>query len=75
MKAAELAPDNPKVMSNVALYLLASGQETGAQGLMTQQKLAPDVQNAIRADAQRIADTVRGSGHASGGEHAKVASR
>jgi Flp pilus assembly protein TadD len=67
MKAAELAPVNPKIMSNVALYLFADGQAANAQGLMTQQKLAPDVQQAIREDAQRIAEAA--------GKHARVASR
>jgi Flp pilus assembly protein TadD len=55
MKAAELAQDNPKILSNVALFLLADGQPVEAQGLIAQQKFSPEVQQAIRADAQRIA--------------------
>ena len=55
MKAAELAQDNPKILSNVALFLLADGQAAAAQGLIAQQKFSPEVQQAIRADAQRIA--------------------
>ena len=55
MKAAELAQDNPKILSNVALFLLAAGQPAAAQGLIAQQKFSPEVQQAIRADAQRIA--------------------
>ena len=55
MKAAELAQDNPKILSNVALFLLADGQPVAAQGLIAQQKFSPEVQQAIRADAQRIA--------------------
>jgi Flp pilus assembly protein TadD len=55
MKAAELAQDNPKILSNVALFLLAEGQAAAAQGLIAQQKFSPEVQQAIRADAQRIA--------------------
>ncbi|SAK51055.1 putative lipoprotein [Caballeronia temeraria] len=61
MKAAELAPNNPKILSNVALLLLASGQAANAQGLMTQQKFSADVQQAIRADARRVADAARPS--------------
>jgi Flp pilus assembly protein TadD len=74
MKAAELAPDQPKIMSNVALYLLASGQTANAQSLMTQQKLAPDVQQAIRGDAQKVADAARAY-HMKDGERARIASR
>jgi Flp pilus assembly protein TadD len=55
MKAVELAQNNTKILSNVALFLLASGQQAAAQGLMAQQKFPPDVQQAIRTDAQRIA--------------------
>jgi Flp pilus assembly protein TadD len=55
MKAAELAQDNPKILSNFALFLLAEGQAAAAQGLIAQQKFSPEVQQAIRADAQRIA--------------------
>lgn len=55
MKAAELAQDNPKILSNVALFLLADGQPVEAQGLIAQQKFSPEVQQAIRADARRIA--------------------
>ncbi len=63
-------------MSNVPLYLLASGQSANAQGLMTQQRLTPDVQQAIRADAQRIGDAVKThEGDAKTDEHARVASR
>lgn len=60
MKAAELASNNAKIMSNVALYLLASGQTANAPSLMTQQKLAPDVQQAIRGDAQKVIVAARG---------------
>ena len=55
MKAAELAQGNPKIMSNVALFLFVDGQPAAAQGLIAQQKFSPEVQQAIRADAQRIA--------------------
>lgn len=55
MKAAELAQDNPKILSNVALFLFADGQPAAAQGLIAQQKFSPEVQQAIRTDAQRIA--------------------
>ncbi|AME24923.1 pilus assembly protein [Burkholderia sp. PAMC 28687] len=54
MKAAELAQNNPKILSNVALFLLVDGQPAAAQGLIAQQKFSPEVQQAIRTDAQRI---------------------
>jgi Flp pilus assembly protein TadD len=63
MQAAELAPNNPKILSNVALWLLASGQGENARSLMTQQKLTPDVQQAIQADAARIAQAARAYQH------------
>lgn len=54
MKAAELAQGNLKILSNVALFLLVDGQSAAAQGLIAQQKFSPEVQQAIRTDAQRI---------------------
>ncbi len=70
MKAAELAQDNPKILSNVALFLLAEGQPAAAQGLIAQQKFSPEVQQAIRADAQRVAAA---AAQASQAQVAKVA--
>jgi len=64
MKAVELAQDNPKILSNVALFLLADGQPAAAQGLITQQRFSPEVQQAIRADAQRIAGASTQATHA-----------
>ncbi|MDN7178955.1 pilus assembly protein [Caballeronia sp. SEWSISQ10-4 2] len=64
MKAAELAQDNPKILSNVALFLLADGQPAAAQGLIAQQKFSPEVQQAIRTDAQRIAAAAAQASHA-----------
>ncbi|MGU7769336.1 pilus assembly protein [Burkholderia sp. MR1-5-21] len=54
MKAAELDQSNPKIISNLTLYLLASGRTRDAQKLMSQQKLSPEVRNDIRNDATRI---------------------
>ncbi|RQS67082.1 pilus assembly protein [Burkholderia sp. Bp8963] len=54
MKAAELDQNNPKIISNLTLYLLASGRTRDAQKLMNQQKLAPEVRNDIRGDATKI---------------------
>lgn len=68
MKAAELAQDNPKILSNVALFLLAAGQSAAAQGLITQQKFSPEVQQAIRTDAQRIAAAEAQATHARAAE-------
>jgi Flp pilus assembly protein TadD len=79
MKAVELAQDNPKILSNVALFLLADGQPAAAQGLITQQRFSPEVQQAIRADAQRIAGASTQATHARAAdvaatttEHARV---
>jgi hypothetical protein len=55
MEAAELAPNNPKILSNVALYLMVSGHAAQAQDLSAQQAFSPDVQQAIHHDAQLIA--------------------
>ncbi|ASW00478.1 pilus assembly protein [Paraburkholderia aromaticivorans] len=55
MKAAELDQTNPKIVSNLALYLLASGDQAQALAVMNQQKLAPDVRAAIRSDAAKVA--------------------
>jgi Flp pilus assembly protein TadD len=55
MKAAQLDQSNQKIVSNVALYLLADGDEMHAMALMDQQKFSPDVRTAIRRDAARVA--------------------
>ncbi|MEZ0605386.1 tetratricopeptide repeat protein [Paraburkholderia sp. IW21] len=55
MKAAELDQNNPKIVSNVALYLLAHGDQAQAMAVMSQQKLTPDVRAAIRSDAAKVA--------------------
>jgi Flp pilus assembly protein TadD len=70
MKAAELAPDSPKILSNLALFLLASGRPADAQKLMAQQKFSPEVQQAIRHDAQQVAGATASTPHASIAPHA-----
>jgi Flp pilus assembly protein TadD len=64
MKAAELAQSNPKILSNVALFLSVDGQPAAAQGLIAQQKFSAEVQQAIRADAQRITAAATQASHA-----------
>jgi len=59
MKAAELDQNNPKIISNLVLYLLASGRTRDAQRLMTQQKLSADIRNDIRGDAMKITTAAR----------------
>ncbi|KWN68207.1 tetratricopeptide repeat protein [Burkholderia ubonensis] len=59
MKAAELDQNNPKIISNVMLYLLVSGHARDAQKLMGQQKLPAEIRNDIRNDAARIAAAAR----------------
>ena len=55
MKAAELDQTNPKIVSNVALYLLVNGDKAQALAVMNQQKLAPEVRAAIRSEAGKVA--------------------
>ncbi|NYH21530.1 tetratricopeptide repeat protein [Paraburkholderia bryophila] len=55
MKAGELDQNNPKIVSNVVLYLLANGEQSQALAVMNQQKLTPEVRTAIRSDAAKIA--------------------
>ena len=59
MKAAELDQNNPKIISNLVLYLLASGRTRDAQRLMGQQKLSADIRNDIRGAAMNIATAAR----------------
>jgi Flp pilus assembly protein TadD len=55
MKAAELDHANPKIVSNVVLFLLADGNDTQAAALMDQEKFSPDVRLAIRREAAKVA--------------------
>ncbi|VWB66526.1 tetratricopeptide repeat protein [Burkholderia lata] len=59
MKAAELDQRNPKIVSNLALYLFAAGRAQDAQRLMNQQHLSADIRKDINSDAAKIAATVR----------------
>ncbi|CAM2174788.1 tetratricopeptide repeat protein [Burkholderia cepacia] len=59
MKAAELDQRNPKIVSNLVLYLLASGRTQDAQRLMNQQHLPVEIRKDINGDAARIAAAVR----------------
>ena len=59
MKAAELDQRNPKIVSNLALYLFAAGRAQDAQRLMNQQHLSPEIRKDINVDAAKIAAAVR----------------
>lgn len=59
MKAAELDQHNPKIVSNLVLYLLAAGRSPDAQRLMNQQHLPADIRKDISNDAAKIATAVR----------------
>jgi Flp pilus assembly protein TadD len=59
MKAAELDPGNPRIISNVALYLLAQGDDARATALMDAQHLDAHVRAAIRRDALAVAGAQR----------------
>ncbi|MBN3773782.1 tetratricopeptide repeat protein [Burkholderia sp. Se-20378] len=59
MKAAELDQRNPKIVSNLALYLFAAGRTQDAQKLMNQQHLPADIRKDIAGDAAKIAAAAR----------------
>jgi Flp pilus assembly protein TadD len=65
MKAAELDQNNPKIVSNMVLYLLANGDQAQALAVMNQQKFTPDVRAAIRSDAAKVAAAGRAQTHGS----------
>ncbi|MCA7902795.1 pilus assembly protein [Burkholderia cepacia] len=59
MKAAELDQRNPKIVSNLALYLIAAGRAQDAQRLMNQQHLPADIRKDINGDAAKIVAAAR----------------
>ncbi|MBY4726250.1 MULTISPECIES: tetratricopeptide repeat protein [Burkholderia] len=59
MKAAELDQRNPKIVSNLALYLIAAGRTQDAQRLMNQQHLPADIRKDIAGDAAKIVAAAR----------------
>ncbi|KWF25970.1 tetratricopeptide repeat protein [Burkholderia pseudomultivorans] len=59
MKAAELDQRNPKIVSNLVLYLFAAGRSQDAQRLMNQQHLPADIRKDISGDAAKVATAVR----------------
>ncbi|RKF48403.1 tetratricopeptide repeat protein [Paraburkholderia fungorum] len=59
MKAAELDQNNPKIASNIALYLLVDGEADRAQALMNQQKFSLDLRTAIRNEAAKVVAAAR----------------
>jgi len=78
MKAAELDQNNPKIASNVALYLLADGETDRAQAVMNQQKFSLEVRTAIRSEAAKVVAATRaqapGAGRSQGTQPGPVAS-
>jgi Flp pilus assembly protein TadD len=50
-QAAELAAENPKVIANLALYLMLSGQPAQADAVMTRAKMSPEAQQTTRSMA------------------------
>ncbi len=69
LKAVELDAHNPKIAANVALYLVASGDKTSAQALMTEQGLLPEARAAVEHDAQNV----EAARHARAIEHTRAA--
>jgi Flp pilus assembly protein TadD len=62
MQASQLAPGNPKVQANLALYLLVTKQERQAEALMTSQGLPPDRRRAVRDAARQLPSMVSKAG-------------
>jgi Flp pilus assembly protein TadD len=58
MEAAELDQKNPKIVSNLALYLLADGQLRNANGYMDAQTMPHATREAVRRDAEAVAVAV-----------------
>lgn len=54
LRAGELAPQNQKVLSNIALYLLVSGAADRAESMMKQMQFPDLAQQAIRRDALTV---------------------
>lgn len=57
MQAAQLVPDSLKVQSNLALYLLLSGDEIQARRLMQDRKMSPQARDAIEQEALSMPGT------------------
>lgn len=62
MQAAQLQAENPRVVANLALYLLADGQAAGAEALMRERQVPPALRAAILQEAAQLAS--RGEGAA-----------
>jgi Flp pilus assembly protein TadD len=56
LKAVELDTHNPKIVANVALYFVASGDAASAQALMAQEGLTPAARAAVERDAQNVGE-------------------
>ncbi|WP_277183028.1 pilus assembly protein [Caballeronia sp. BR00000012568055] len=59
MKASELARDNAKVLRNLVLYLLVSGQSDAAQAVMAREKFSDDARRAVEVGVKQVLDAVR----------------
>lgn len=55
MQAAQLLPNQPKVRSNLALYLFTQGQVQNARQVMTEARLSDTTRDAIEQLAQELA--------------------
>jgi Flp pilus assembly protein TadD len=59
MEAAELDQNNPTIVSNLALYLLADGQLKNANGYMDAQNMPRATRDAVRRDAEAVGSAAR----------------
>ncbi|TRX17573.1 tetratricopeptide repeat protein [Trinickia caryophylli] len=59
MQSAELDSKNARVLSNLALLLLAEGRDGQARALMEEERFPALVRDAIRQDAQKVAAAER----------------
>jgi len=63
-KAGQLAPDDQRVWSNIALYYLVAGDSLRAQKIMDERHMSWDESNAIRARAAALTARASAPGHA-----------
>jgi Flp pilus assembly protein TadD len=54
MTAAQLAPENPKILGNLALYMVMRGDTQGADAVMKNAKMTDATRRAVYAQAAQI---------------------
>ncbi|MGD1325790.1 tetratricopeptide repeat protein [Pandoraea pnomenusa] len=72
-QAAELRPDNRKVLSNLAVYLVVTGERARAEDMMTRAKMPPSTREAINKLAADIKAHARARRAAAAADAARLA--